>query len=186
MSYQFSNESDWIADIKAGDSAAFKYAFNLYYNRLCNYTAHFTSDFDEAEDIVQDVFIAFWNNRNRIVITTSIKSYLYKSCYYKYIDIYRKHKRIDQKVEEYRYQKLMDLEREKSDLKNEKIKVLNDAIQELPPKCREVFMLSKYEGLKYQEIAEYLEISKKTVENQIGKAYAYLRKKWHEDSNSNL
>lgn len=177
MAYHFINESKCINDIKTGDRDAFKHAFDHFYNKLCNYTTNFTLDFDKAEDIVQAVFISFWNNREHIVITTSLKSYLYKSCYYKYIDTYRKGKRIDQKLEHYRYQKLIELEQKESGPKQKRLKVLNQAIQELPPKCKEIFILSKFEGLKYQEIADYLGISKKTVENQIGKAYTFLREK---------
>lgn len=175
MKYHFTNEEDCIEAIKGGNRAAFRYCFDLYYQRLCHYTSNFTLDFDQAEDIVQGVFIKLWNNREHLIITTSLKSYLYKSCYYKYIDLYRKKKNISEKLEEYRYQKLMNLEEKEADPKQEKITILNQAIQELPPKCREIFVLSKFDGLKYQEIADHLNISKKTVENQIGKAYSFLR-----------
>lgn len=179
MGYHFIDKSKWIEDIKAGDKSAYKYAFDYFYADLCGHTTNLTSDIDLAEDIVQEIFIGLWNNRKKILITTSLKSYLYRSCYNKYIDIYRKNKNINKKLEEFRYVKLMNLEEEDASLKNQKIEYLNKAIQELPPKCKEIFVLSKFEGLKYQEIAEKLDISIKTVENQIGFAYSKLRKTLH-------
>lgn len=181
MGYHFVNESKWIGDIKAGSKEAFKYAFNYFFTNLCAYTTNLTQDPDLAQDIVQEIFITLWNNRKRILITTSLKSYLYKACYHKYIDIFRKEKNIHKKLEEFRYIKLLDLEEEDASMRNEKMERLKNLIQELPPKCKEVFMLSKYDGLKYQEIADQLDISIKTVENQISKAYSVLRKGMSQD-----
>src|SRR5699024_11596575 len=124
MGYNFTNESTLIADIKAGLRSAFKYVFNLYFTILCNYTTNLTKNFEEAKDIVQSVFISLWNNHQKIVITTSLKSYLYKSCYYKYIDIYRKDKRVNEELEKYRYQKLLDLESQEPEPKAKKLKRL--------------------------------------------------------------
>ncbi|HET8752854.1 MAG TPA: RNA polymerase sigma-70 factor [Salinimicrobium sp.] len=174
-SYHFINEQQWIEDIREGNREAFKYAFNFFYANLCSYTTNLTIDPDLAEDIVQGIFISLWNNRQKTIISTSLKSYLYKSCYNRYIDIYRQNKRTIKKLEEFRYAKLIELEEENAVIQNKKIEDLNNAIQELPPRCKEIFLLSKYEGLKYQEIADKLQISIKTVENQIGFAYAKLR-----------
>lgn len=176
MVYQFIDESKWKEDIRAGNRTAFKYAFNFYYSKLCTYTINLTLNPEVAEDIVQEVFINFWNNRKEIHITTSLKSYLYKSCYNKYIDTYRKTKTINKKLEELRYIEIQRLTEEDTSIRNYQIELLNKAIEELPEKCREIFILSKLEGLKYKEIAEKLGISIKTVENQIGTAFMKLRK----------
>lgn len=182
MGYNFTDETKLIADIKAGIRSAFKYVFNLYFTILCNYTTNLTANFEEAKDIVQSVFISLWNNRETIVITTSLKSYLYKSCYYKYIDTYRKDKRVNEQLEKYRYQKLLELEHQAPESKTERLKMLRQAMEKLPPRCKEIFELSKFKGLKYREIADHLDISKKTVENQIGKAYATLRNELNSSS----
>lgn len=178
MSYHFINEAKWIEDIKKGCKAAFRYAFDYFYVSLCNYLSNLIHNPDLAEDIVQEVFITLWNKRKTIIITTSLKKYLYKSCYNRYIDIYRKNQRTYKKLEELRYVKLMELQEEDLTLKQEKLERLQEVIENLPPKCKQVFLLSKYEGLKYLEIAQKLDISVKTVENQIGKAYNKLREEF--------
>lgn len=181
MGYHFINESKWIGDIKAGNKAAFQYAFDYFYANLCQYTANLSQDPDSAEDIVQEVFINIWKKKRNLLITTSLKSYLYKACYNKYIDTYRKEKKKHLKLEEFRRVKLMELQEEDASIQAQKIKNLNEVIQALPPKCKEVFLLSKYEGLKYQEIAAKQGISIKTVENQISLAYSKLRKALHSE-----
>lgn len=175
MGGQSYSEEESISAIREGNTEAYRDIFELYYARLCRYTSNLTYSPDQAEDIVQEIFINFWNNRKNILITTSLKSYLYKACYYKYIDTYRKEKRVSEELEKYRHTKLLELDREATKIDSKKIDRLNQAIESLPPRCKEIFILSKHNGLKYKEIAEHLEISKKTVENQIGRAYSLLR-----------
>ncbi len=176
MGYHYTDESRWEQDIKTGNKLAFEYAFNCYYQRLCRYVVSLSATPAEAEDIVQEVFIYFWNNRHQIVITTSFKSYIYKACYYKYIDSYRKIQKDYEKLEALKRRRLMDLERHENPAENPKIARLNKAVQELPPKCKEIFMLSKYKNMMNKDIALRLNISIKTVETQIARAYAHLRK----------
>lgn len=168
-------EEEYLQAIRKGDESAYRHIFELYYPRLCRYTSNLTYNTAQAEDIVQEVFINFWNNREQLLITTSLKSYLYKSCQYKYIDTYRKKKKISEELEEYRHTKLMELEEKEESLDTDKLEILNNAINNLPPRCKEIFLLSKFGGLKYKEIATHLGVSKKTVENQIGRAYSILR-----------
>jgi len=169
-------EKEYLKAIKEGDRKAYKYVFEHYYSRLCRYTSNLTYNADQAEDIVQEVFIHLWNNRKEILITTSLKSYLYKSCYNKCIDTYRKKKRVSEVLEEYRHAKLMELVEKDKNLDSNRMEILNRAIDHLPPRCKEIFLLSKSQGLKYKEIADHLGISQKTVENQIGRAYSILRR----------
>lgn len=180
MDYQYQNEEQLVHDLHEGNSMAFKYVFGLYYTDLCRYVKNFTSNPDEAEDIVQNSFVSLWRKRKKIIFNTSLKSYLYKSCYNGYIDFYRKKKLINEHLENLRHLEVQSLqsgfEANSKDLEQKKIR-LGRAIQDLPEKCREIFILNKYEGLRYQEIANELGISIKTVENQIGIALKRLKQK---------
>src|SRR5690606_297594 len=102
MNYLYQNEERLIKDIIKGNSGAFKYVFDLYYADLCRYVTHFTSDPDQAEDIVQNSMLSLWKKRKKIMITTSLKSYLYKACHNGYIDLYRKNKLINEHLEKLR------------------------------------------------------------------------------------
>lgn len=156
--------------------------FETHYDALCNYAYAIVKDYDEAEDIVQGVFINFWNNDNKSDIADKAKQYLIRSVKFKCIDYQRK------AVVKRKYEKeaihTMESDRqdheaidiglgESTDLKD----VLMMAISELPEKTREVFMMSKLDGLRYKEIADHLNISPKTVENQMGRAFKHLREK---------
>ncbi len=169
------HSTNWAEKIRTGDRQAFKQAFSHFYTGLCRYTTRFTGSPHLAEDIVQEVFISLWKNREKLIITTSLKSYLYKACYHRFIDHTRKNKNVDQNLEKYRYHKLMAIEKEDSSTKKEDLIRLRQAIDQLPPKCKKIFIMSKFEGLRYADIAKNLGISQKTVENQISIAFAKLR-----------
>lgn len=178
MNYLFLNEERLIRDIKKGDSGAFRYVFDLYYSDLCRYVTRFTLDSAQAEDIVQNILLTLWRDRKKTEITTSLKSYLYKAGYNGYIDLYRKEKKISLQLETIRYVEIQRLQNEDeaaSEALLEKKEKLKIAIDRLPEKCREVFLLHKYEGLQYKEIAEELDLSLKTVENHMGNALKRLK-----------
>lgn len=108
---------------------------------------------------------------------SSLSSFLHRIAYNIFIDKYRKQKREEKTLDSWLYKRLNQLIKQDDDIKKEKIKHLEQAIEKLPPRCKEIFMLSKFEGLKYQEIADKLEISIKTVEVQMGKAFRLIREK---------
>lgn len=134
-------------------------------------------DLDDAEEIVQDVFVNFWNNQHKINIKISLKAYLYSSVRNASLNK-KKHIKIR---EQYKEHNERELESNSVDLENEmnatelEIKIKN-AIDKLPLKRRKIFIMSRYDDLKYKEIAEKLNISIKTVENQMGSALKFLRK----------
>lgn len=106
-----------------------------------------------------------------------IKSYLYKSVYNSFLDSVRKEKTLNKNLEDLRYRLLVEINDEDQEILDARLKLLKQEIEKLPEKCREIFILNKYDSLKYQQIAEKLNISINTVENQIGKAYKILRLK---------
>lgn len=155
---------------------SFKLLFKTFYNPLCNFAFSFLKDKALSEDAVQEVFTKLWDRKDQYDID-SIKSYLFQSTKHKAIEILRK----NQNLKLYQ-QELARLDADKYNIEDESDKFmlkekLFDSIRQLPPKCREIFVLSKVNGLTYSEIADELQISKKTVENQIGIALRLLRTK---------
>lgn len=130
-----------------------------------------------AQDIVQNVFLKTWRFREKLNSNYSIKSFLFKSIYNEFINTYQKNK--STMVLQYKYIESLYEVAEGSDdsVLEVMIEIVNKEIQSLPPKCRQVFELSKKEGLTNAEIAEYLNVSIKTVEAQITRSFSLLREK---------
>ena len=155
----------------------FKQLFEQYYNPLCNFANSILYDSTKAEDAVQDVFVKMWQKKDTLEDLEHLKSYLFRATKNKCIEYLRKLK-LDQKLSEESARQLevsssinTDDEADKYLLKEK----LFNSIRQLPPKCRDVFTMSKINGLTYNEIAEELGISSKTVENQMGRALRLLR-----------
>jgi RNA polymerase sigma-70 factor (ECF subfamily) len=158
------------------DKNRFKEVFKKYYNPLCNFASTFVNDHKMAQDVVQDVFTKLWDKRDNLSIESNEKSYLFQAVKNRSLEMLRKQKN-DQKVSTADYNALyangseIDEQARKYMLKE----FLYKSIRQLPPKCQEIFVMNKVNGLTYNEIAKDLDISVKTVENQIGKAYRRLR-----------
>ena len=180
MKRQFNNQDLLIEGLKNGDEIAYVHLIEQYHNRLCNYANSLIKDDLIADDIVQNVFVQIWEKRKKLKHELSLESYLYKSVHNKFIDEYRKGKAI--MALEKKYMTALELAIEEKDEAQEQkiLSVLFDAIHELPPKCKQIFLMSKKEGLTNIEISECLNLSKKTVENQITKAFRILRNKMGE------
>lgn len=144
---------------------------------LCAYALNYTGNIVDAEDIVQDVLINFWEKRHKLNIHSSIKSYLFRAVHNKYLDLYRTKKRKSEVIDTIRKNSLQPMieEDETTGFSKAQIEALKNAIENLPSKCKEIFMLSKIQGKKYKEISAILGITVKTVENQIGIAFKKLR-----------
>lgn len=177
MRWSFKNQFTLIEGLRKGNEGAYGYLVEHYHNRLCVYANSLIRDDLLAEDIVQNVFIQVWEKRIQLKHDFSLENYLYKSVHNKFIDQYRKGKAVMELEKKYIAALEMAVE-EKDEIQEQKIlNILFEAIQELPPKCKQVFLLSKKEGLTNIEISEYLNVSKKTVEGQITKAFGILREK---------
>jgi RNA polymerase sigma-70 factor (ECF subfamily) len=130
---------------------------------------------DNAEEIVQKTFVKIWENRNKINVTTSIQSYLYRATRNSAIDFIRKSKNEKQKVEEMLLNRPEQYDEIKVELSSYQIREkIFLAMEQLKPKCKEIFRLHKFEGLTYQEIADHLEISKRSVEDNIARGLREL------------
>lgn len=170
------NDNDiLIKSLKNGDEKAYTYLIDTYHHKLCVYANSLVKNVYSAEDIVQNVFIKVWEQRTRLKTNHAIKSFLYKLVYNEFIDLYRKNQSLFSLEKSY-YDALNSIVLEDdSESLQHVINAVNKEIQNLPPKCKEVFILSKKEGLTNIEIAEHLDVSIKTVEAQITKAFSILR-----------
>ncbi|SNR30538.1 RNA polymerase sigma factor [Flavobacterium sp. ov086] len=170
------NQNDvLIESLRNGDEQAYAYLIDTYHHKLCLYANSLVKNVYSAEDIVQNVFIKVWEQRTRLKSDHAVKSFLYKLVYNEFIDLYRKNQSLFSLEKSY-YDALNSIvSDDDSESLQRMINVVNKEIQNLPPKCKEVFILSKKEGLTNIEIAEHLEVSIKTVEAQITKAFSILR-----------
>lgn len=173
----FSDNTQLIMALKNGDAKAYTYLVDSYHHKLCVYAYGLTRDHDSAEDVVQNVFIRTWKKRHQLKTDFSINSFLYKSVYHEFIDQYRKQKSFFPLEKKYIDNLTAFIEEEDSNTFEKLIKLIKKEIQNLPPKCKETFLLSKEDGLTNIEIAEHKNISLKTVEAHMTKAFAILRDK---------
>lgn len=161
------------AAIAAGDRTAFEALFRQHYRPLCAFALGYLKDGDKAEDLVQDLFFRLWLDRAKLSINTSIKAYLYAAVRNRCLNAVKAGARMHVLDEESAGTTVEDAITE--DEHSERIARVQAAIEALPEERRKVFKMSRYEGLKYHEIAERLGISVKTVENQMGSALKTLR-----------
>ncbi|WP_232304877.1 RNA polymerase sigma factor [Maribacter thermophilus] len=173
----FKDNKVLIKCLQQNNKKAFSFLVDSYHHRLCVYANSLVNNSMLADDIVQNVFINVWEKRNMLNPGHSLKSFLYKSVYNEFIDQYRKSQsllRIEKKYIEH-LNTIVAGEDEESTKKL--ISDVKNMMEDLPPKCKQVFMLSKKEGLTNIEISEHLEISVKAVEAQITRGFKILRKK---------
>jgi RNA polymerase sigma-70 factor (family 1) len=169
------NDIELIKGIKNGDSKAYSFMVDHYHNKLCVYAYHLTNDKDISKDIVQNVFVNIWTIRQKLKDEFAVKSYLYRSVYNEFLNQERSRRHtvsLDKKSIE-ALSSILEDEDEKS--LDRLLHLVKKEIENLPPKCKEIFILSKNEGLTNIEIAEYLNVSVKAVEAQITKAFVLLR-----------
>ena len=165
-----------IEALTVGDITAFEMLFRTYYQPLCNYAYTFLQDKEDAEEIVQSTFLLVWEKRETLAIRTSVRPYLYAMVRNACLNII-KHEKIKQKYvgEEMALADRSHDSVDNSVASNELEYRIKVAMEELPEQCRMVFKLSRFEELKYAEIADQLNISIKTVENHMGKALKIMR-----------
>jgi RNA polymerase sigma-70 factor (ECF subfamily) len=151
----------------------FRHYFDVYFERLFIYAYTLIKDGTEAKDIAQASYIKLWEKRSNIDFTTSAKAFLYTTVYHLALNTNRNKKlrqRHQQNLSKNEITDTVYIPEQKEIMER-----IRKSIDELPPRCKEVFLKSRQEGKKYAEIAESLQVSEKTVEAQMGKALKYLR-----------
>ena len=165
-----------LYSIRSGDKKVFEKLFKDQYPILCGYARKYLDDVDQAEEVVQEMFFNFWQKKEKLEINTSIEAYLFRSVRNSCLN-YLKHLKIR---EEHRLATNHEIRKKEQEIHDNVVALelqqrIEDVIEKLPQERRKIFKMSRYEDLKYKEIAAKLDISIKTVEAQMGKALKYLR-----------
>lgn len=161
--------------MKANRKDIFKARFQEHYSRLCCIAYGYVSDRDDAEDIVQELFISVWNKQLDAMPEKDFAAYLTTSVKNSCISFLRKRREDTVSIDEHPVSANCMLDDESDEEEKSPEDLLQSALAVLPPKCKEIFLLAKLQGLKYREIAGKLDVSEKTVENQMTKAIKLLR-----------
>jgi RNA polymerase sigma-70 factor (family 1) len=163
--------------LKKGDQQAFTEIYNRYAESLVGFAASKLYDLDDAKDILQDLFVKLWENREQLYITSNLQSYLFAITRHRIIDKIRKsitreeYASIAQSMQAI-YPHSIDNQVEAKELQENIYKSLN----QLPSRVKEIYKLSREEGLSNREIAEKLNLSEQTIKNQLSTALKHLRK----------
>ncbi|WP_256014041.1 RNA polymerase sigma-70 factor [Desertivirga xinjiangensis] len=158
------------------DISGFEALFQVNYQSLCASSFRIVQDKDIAEDIVQDVFYRLWEKRDSLIITSSLKAYLFQSTINQSLNYIKKYKNALKREDLYGSETMEDVnDVEQAMALKEVNQRVEAAVKALPEACRMVFILSRYDQLSYKEIASKLDISVKTVEGQMSKALKHLR-----------
>jgi RNA polymerase sigma-70 factor, ECF subfamily len=173
-------ENDFFRLLNKNDEDAIQLIFDAYYNELCLYASVITKNFEIAEEVVEDVFINLWKNKDELTITKSLKGYLYKSTYNGSLKALkagipgRKMENNDEDI----FKTSMYADPESEFI----LKELEDKAQEiyksLPPRCREIYFLNRFENLTYPQIASRLNVSLGTVKTQMFRAFNKFRQEF--------
>ena len=173
--YSFENNEKLIHRLQAGDSKCFRYIFNELVDPLTAFIYTYTQDQALAEDIVQHSFMKLWEKRTSLNPQAFLKTFLFTIAHNRFIDIYRKEKKQVYLTDTIYLETVLETEELSEENLKPRLEQIDKAIESLPKKCKEVFLLKRQHNLKNKEIAEYLGISIKTVEDHISRALRIIR-----------
>lgn len=168
--------------VQEGDYVAFRELFTRYYRSLCNYSMRVVTTREVAEEVVSDVFVKLWKNREQIEVHTSFEAYMYRavrnqSLDYLKLKMHRVHERESLETIQWNLAYADHYTPVEEVVFNEFYDRVETYINDLPRQCQLIFRMSREEGLRYREIADLLNISIKTVETQMGRALKTLRER---------
>lgn len=172
-----SPDNIWLLALRESDEKALRNIFDRYYPALLGDIYRIVPDEDTCQDLAQEVFVELWRKRKELEIHTSLRAYLRRAAVNRALNYLKTSKRtvfddardLPETMEDEWHER--NIKEERADLED----ALHRAIEKLPERCRVVFSLSRFENLSHKEIAEKLDISVKTIENQITKAMRMLR-----------
>ena len=166
-----------ISKLQQGDQKIWSKIVEKYSEKLFGYALSLCSDHSIAKDIVQQVFISLFEYRFKLKPNYSLKSFLYKTAFNKYINYYNREKSLSRLHEQYHYILNEYFNANSDDYIKKRIDIINSIIEDLPKKTKQVFILKKKKGLSNEEISINQSISIKTVEAHITKAYRLIKEK---------
>lgn len=163
--------------LNAGDGTALELLFHRFYNDLCRYLIIFLKDENVAKNIVQDLFLYLWESHEIIDFKKSLESYLYQACRFNALIYLRNENRHEQSHEKIRLTSTEETEDVSSEMEAKELnKIINESIELLPTRCKQIFILSRSRGLSYHEIATQLGISLSAVDNQVNIALKKIKR----------
>lgn len=163
-----------LSELKGGSELAYKQLFYSYFTDLVYYANHFLKSKEQAEDLVQELFIAFWYEKKYLVIQSGLEGYLYRTVRNGCLNQLRNDKRKNEKLSHFDDGCLA--EEDCAWQENEAVReVIYRTYHNLPEQCKNVFTLCCMDGLKYQEAAEQLGLSIGTIRTHMGRAFKFLR-----------
>lgn len=171
---EFKNDALLVAALKFDSHEAFVKIFRRYYADLVHFTARFFPDKSSCEDIVQEAFIKVWTNRKKLETDTTIRSYLISLVQNLALNELR-HRKVKMSYQDMNHEIILSLSPDEHMFFSELSDAYETALAKLEPEVRETLILSRYEKLKYPEIAQRLNISVRTVEARISKALKFLQ-----------
>lgn len=164
-----------LSGLKAGEEAVFRLLFDKYYKPLVVFANRLLSDPDLSRSVVQDVFVMLYDKREDLNIHTNLRSHLFQTVRNRCLNII-KHDKMKREHHQRIFDSSSETEEPQQTLEYAELeKCIDVAVNDLPDQCRKIFKMSRYEGVTNQEIAEQLNISKRTVETQISKALKRIR-----------
>ena len=167
------DERNLLEKINKGDESGLKELFDLYYKPLCVFALNYIDSYEEAEDVIQELFVKFWERREKTMFQGSLRSYLFSSVRHncvKLVKIRRKY----QFDELEPYGEMLDVQYTAEAIEEEREKLYAE-IEKLPEQCRKVFEAVVLRDMKYKEAAEYLDLSVNTVKTHLSRALKQLR-----------
>ncbi|CAK7023450.1 RNA polymerase sigma-70 factor [Bacteroides rodentium] len=171
-----SEDISLLSAIQRGDKSAFDMLFQKYYTVLCTYCHRFVR-LEDAEEIVQDVMLWLWKNREKPVVEYSLKQYLFKAVYHRCMSRIAQNE-VKQRADTAYHERMTAMLHEVDVCQiNELSKHIQKAVSELPPSYKEAFVMHRFRNLSYKEAAEQLNVSSKTVDYRIQQALKILRNK---------
>jgi RNA polymerase sigma-70 factor (ECF subfamily) len=170
-------DTDITWRIRNGDIGQFESLFRSSYVSLVRYAKTLIKDHDTAEEIVQDLFFRLWQDKEKLNIESSLNGYLFRSVHNKCLHYIEHNRVIERHAEEMSYSQ-SESQESPSDILNYKElqEKIASILERLPERCGKIFTMSRFEGLKYSEIADKLSVSIKTVEANMGRALKEFRK----------
>ena len=170
-------DTEIIWRIRQGDVGQFESLFRSSYVSLVRYAKTLIKDHDTAEEIVQDLFFRIWKDKEKLEIESSLNGYLFRSVHNKCLHYIEHNKVVVRHVEEMSHRQTESQESPLDILRYKELQAkIARILERLPERCGQIFYMSRFEGLKYSEIAEKLSVSVKTVESNMGRALKEFRK----------
>ena len=171
-------EKKWVERIRQSDATVFRLLFDRYYVQLSSFATEYVKSYDAGREVAQEVFIKIWASRESFSVEGSLKPYLYRAVYHQALNYIEKESRRRQYEQQAVNEEEASTDQADDLLLASEVRIaIREAVRQLPPKRNLVFVLHRQHGLSIKEVALVLNVSPKTVENQMTEAMKFLRDK---------